>query len=210
MHATTEQLLSLREGHPVDAAVVVHVDGCEDCRRALRDLRRMQARLRDLPPLEPPADLWRTVAVETLPQPRRERRRWPLLVGTAAGFALGMVLILNMTQHHDPGPAPGTTTDIVAATPAPASSVNGATTAELLATSQRLEAALYALPAAPRTTRASTALTIEELQDRIFEVDLLLNEPGLSQADERTLWQQRVRLMDTLMQVRLAQLSESR
>jgi hypothetical protein len=57
-------------------------------------------------------------------------------------------------------------------------------------------------------TRASTALTIEELQDRIFEVDLLLGQPGLGQADERMLWQQRVRLMDTLMQVRLAQLSE--
>ena len=210
MHATTEQLLSLRDGHPVDAAVAVHVDGCERCRRALGELRRMQARLRELPPLQPPAGLWHTVAGEALAQPSRKRRRWPLLVGTAAGFGLGMALILNMTQHHDPGPAPGTTTDIVASTPAPASSVNGVTMAELLAASQRLEAVLHALPAAPRTTRASTALTIEELQDRIFEIDLLLNEPGLSQADERTLWQQRVRLMDTLMQVRLAQLSESR
>lgn len=212
MHATTEQLLSLRDGLPVDAAVAAHAAGCEDCRRRQRGLERVRDGLRALPELAPPAGLWSAVAAgTTAPQaPPAPRRHWPLVVGTAAGFVLGMALILNMTQRGAEGPAPGTTTDIVAATPAPASSVNGATTAELLLASQRLEAALHALPAAPHMTRASTALTIEELQDRIFEVDLLLGQPGLGQADERMLWQQRVRLMDTLMQVRLAQLSELR
>jgi hypothetical protein len=209
MHATTEQLLSLRDGLPVDAAVAAHAARCEDCRRRQRGLERVRDGLRALPELAPPAGLWSAVAAGTTASPA-PRRHWPLVVGTAAGFVLGMALILNMTQRGAEGPAPGTTTDIVAATPAPASSVNGATTAELLAASQRLEAALHALPAAPHMTRASTALTIEELQDRIFEVDLLLGQPGLGQADERMLWQQRVRLMDTLMQVRLAQLSELR
>jgi len=210
MHATTEQLLSLRDGLPVDAAVAAHAAGCDDCRRRQRGLERVRDGLRALPELEPPAGLWSAVAagVAAPPASPAPRRHWPLVVGTAAGFVLGMALILNMTQRGAEGPAPGTTTDIVAATPAPASSVNGATTAELLMASQRLEAALHALPAAPQMTRASTALTIEELQDRIFEVDLLLGQPGLGQADERMLWQQRVRLMDTLMQVRLAQLSE--
>jgi len=210
MHATTEQLLSLRDGLPVDAAAAAHAARCEDCRRRQRGLERVRDGLRALPELEPPAGLWSAVAagVAAPPASPAPRRHWPLVVGTAAGFVLGMALILNMTQRGAEGPAPGTTTDIVAATPAPASSVNGATTAELLMASQRLEAALHALPAAPQMTRASTALTIEELQDRIFEVDLLLGQPGLGQADERMLWQQRVRLMDTLMQVRLAQLSE--
>jgi hypothetical protein len=207
MHATTEQLLSLRDGLPVDAAVAAHAAGCDDCRRRQRDLERVRDGLRTLPELEPPAGLWSAVAAGETASPA-PRHHWPLVVGAAAGFVLGMALILNMTQRGAEGPAPGTTTDIVAATPAPASSVNGATTAELLVASQRLEAALHALPAAPHMTRASTALTIEELQDRIFEVDLLLGQPGLGQADERMLWQQRVRLMDTLMQVRLAQLSE--
>lgn len=207
MHATTEQLLSLRDGLPVDAVAAAHAADCEDCRRRQRGLERVRDGLRALPELEPPAGLWSAVAAGVAAPPA-PRRHWPLVVGTAAGFVLGMALILNMTQRGAEGPAPGTTTDIVAATPAPASSVNGATTAELLVASQRLEAALHALPAAPHMTRASTALTIEELQDRIFEVDLLLGQPGLGQADERMLWQQRVRLMDTLMQVRLAQLSE--
>lgn len=209
MHATTEQLLSLRDGLPVDAAVASHAAGCEDCRHRQHGLERVRDGLRALPELEPPAGLWSAVAAGATAPPAR-RHHWPLVVGTAAGFVLGMALILNMTQRGAEGPAPGTTTDIVAATPAPASSVNGATTAELLAASQRLEAALHALPAAPHMTRASTALTIEELQDRIFEVDLLLGQPDLGQVDERMLWQQRVRLMDTLMQVRLAQLSELR
>ncbi len=123
---------------------------------------------------------------------------------------MGLALILRMGAGPDEGPAPGTTTDLIAATPAPASSVNGATTAELLQTSRRLEAALRALPAAPRVTRASTALTIAELQDRIFEIDTLLSDQRLAPDRERELWQQRVRLMDSLMQVRYAQLSDAR
>jgi hypothetical protein len=209
MHATTEQLLSLRDGRPVDAGAATHVADCEQCSRALQDTKRVRAGLRELPELDPPRDLWTSIAARSMTPPVRAHRHWPMFVGTAAGFVLGIALILNMTQRGEDGPARGTTTDIVAATPAPASSVNGATTAELLAESQQLEARLRALPAAPSMTRASTALTLEELQDRIFEVDMLLGQPGLSQADERMLWQQRVRLMDTLMQVRLAQLGES-
>ena len=90
------------------------------------------------------------------------------------------------------------------------SSVNGVTTAELLETSRQLETALRVMPAAPQVTRASTALTIAELQDRIFQVDTMLSEPELDPASEQELWRQRVRLMDTLMQVRYAQLAESR
>jgi hypothetical protein len=59
-------------------------------------------------------------------------------------------------------------------------------------------------------TRASTALTIAELQDRIFEIDTLLSDQRLAPDRERELWQQRVRLMDSLMQVRYAQLSDAR
>jgi hypothetical protein len=88
--------------------------------------------------------------------------------------------------------------------------VNGATTGELLDASRQLEAALRAMPAAPRLTRASTAVTIADLQDRLFEIDAQLSAQQLDPTKERTLWEQRVNLMDTLMQVRYAQLSELR
>lgn len=210
MHATTEQLLSLRDGQPVDAGPAAHVAGCERCQRELRGLARMQAGLRRLPALQPPGDLWRAVAVNAVGKPDRTRPRWPLGVAVAASLVIGVALVVTTTQRPDEGPMRGTTTDLIAATPAPASSVNGATRAELVETSRHLEAALRALPAAPRVTRASTALTIAELQDRILEVDFMLSDPRLEPAHAQALWQQRVTLMDTLMRVRYSQLAETR
>lgn len=210
MHATTEQLLSLRDGQPVDAASAAHVARCAECRRRLDAFSRMRAQLRGLPELAPPGDLWRMVAVNAVARTPRPRRQWPQVAGLAAGLVLGVALLVNLAPRTGEEPMRGTTTDLVASTPAPASSVNGVTRAELLETSRRLEAALRALPAAPQVTRASTALTIAELQDRIYEVDLVLSDPRLDPARERALWQQRVTLMDTLMRVRYSQLSEAR
>lgn len=214
MHATTEQLLSLRDGRPVDADAATHAAECPECRRAVRDMDRLRARLRGLPELDPPRDLWRTIPLEaaaTAPaRPGHTPWYWPVGVGIAAACALTVALVLNIGQSPDDGPAPGTTTDLIAATPAPMSSVNGVTTADLLETSRQLEAALRVMPAAPQVTRASTALTIADLQDRILQVDTMLNDPQLDPASAQDLWRQRIRLMDTLMQVRYAQLAESR
>jgi hypothetical protein len=210
MHATTEQLLSLRDGRPVDAGPAAHVAGCERCQRELQGLARMQARLRALPELQPPRDLWGTIAVNVVGKPATGKNRWPPLIAIAASLVIGVALVVTITQRPDEGPMRGTTTDLIAATPAPASSVNGVTRAELLETSRHLEAALRAMPAAPQVTRASTALTIAELQDRILEVDFMLSDPRLEPAREQALWQQRVTLMDTLMRVRYSQLSEVR
>jgi hypothetical protein len=210
MHATTEQLLSLRDGQPVAAGTAAHVHGCEPCSHQLRNLERMRSRLRALPELDPPQDLWRTVAVNAVSKRPGPASRWPLMFAVAASLALGAMLVLHTVQRPDEGPVPGSTTDLIAATPAPPSSVNGTSRAELLAASRELEAALRALPAAPRVTRASTAVTIAELQDRIYEIDLLLSDPRVNPAQERALWQQRVTLMDALMQIRYAQLAEAR
>ena len=210
MHATTEQLLSLRDGQPVDAAPAAHVARCAPCRDRLDGLARMRAHLRGLPELAPPGDLWRVVAVNAVARTGRPRRQWARVAGLAAGLVLGVALLVNLAPRTGDEPRRGTTTDLVASTPAPASSVNGVTRAELLETSRQLEAALRALPAAPQVTRASTALTIAELQDRIYEVDLVLSDPRLEPALERALWQQRVTLMNTLMRVRYSQLSEAR
>jgi hypothetical protein len=210
MHATTEQLLSLRDGQPVGADAAAHVAGCERCRHALHGLEQVRADLRGLPSLDPPHTLWRNVTEAAGCPPGRPGNRWPVWLGLAASVVLGVAVLTAVLQRPDVGPTRGTTTDLIAATPAPASSVNGVSRAELLETSRQLEAALHALPAAPQVMRAGTALTIAELQDRIFEVDLFLSDPRLEPADERALWQQRVRLMDTLMQVRYAQLSDTR
>jgi hypothetical protein len=208
MHATTEQLLSLRDGEAVAAEVRDHVAGCPECQQALTGSLQVRAGLRELPPLEPPRDLWATIAVDAMPSKGRSTRWWPMAGGMAAGFVLGLALILNLGGPQEDLPSPGTTTDLVAATPAPASSVPSASRAELVATSQQLEAALRALPAAPRVTRTSTAYTIDELQRSIGQVDLMLSEPELDANSERDLWARRVDLMNTLMQVRYAELQD--
>jgi len=213
MHATTEQLLSLRDGRPVDADAAAHAAACPRCQRELRGMERLRSRLRALPEIDPPRDLWRTIPMETAASPQRPRHApwyWPVGAGAAAACAMVIALVLNVGRAPDDGPAPGTTTDLVAATPAPMSSVNGVTTAELLETSRQLETALRVMPAAPQVTRASTALTIADLQDRIFQVDTMLSDPQLDPASQQDLWRQRIRLMDTLMQVRYTQLAESR
>lgn len=208
MHATTEQLLTLRDGEAVPAGVQEHVAGCRECQQALTETLRVRAALRDLPPLEPPRDLWATIAVDAMPAKAHGTHWWPMAGGIAAGFALGLALILNLGGPGEDLPAPGTTTDLVASTPAPASSVQGTSRAELVATSQQLEAALRALPAAPRVTRTSTAYTIDELQRSIGQVDLMLSERELDPESERDLWARRVDLMNTLMQVRYAELQD--
>ena len=211
MHATTEQLLSLRDGQPVEAGAAAHTAGCEQCRRELARLVRVRAQLQALPQLDPPVGAWRVAAADAAVAPAAgSATRWQWVAGIAASFVLGMALVIGIGHREDAGPARGTTTDLIASTPAPASSVNRVTTGELLETSRQLEAALRALPAAPRVTRASTALTIAELQDRIVDIDMRLNDQRLDPAMERALWQQRVMLMDTLMQVRFAQLSDLR
>lgn len=209
MHATTEQLLSLRDGEAVAELVARHVQSCPACSRELARLEAIREQLRALPELDPPADLWRVVATDTLRSGGRRPVPWAPVFAVAASFVLALAMILSFGARTPDRPEPGTTTDLVASTPAPLSSVNGVSTSELLETSRRLETALHALPAAPRVTRASTALTIAELQDSIFEIDAELSQRGLEPAREQALWRQRVDLMDALMQVRYAELVES-
>ena len=77
----------------------------------------------------------------------------------------------------------------------------------LMVRSRWLERNLRALPAEPRMMRAGTAATIGELEDRIAAIDYALNDPhaDLSTAEAEVFWRERVRLMDSLVQVRYAQ-----
>jgi hypothetical protein len=77
----------------------------------------------------------------------------------------------------------------------------------LMVRSQLLERNLRALPSEPRVMRAATAATISELQDRIAGIDRALNDPHakLNSSEEEIFWRERVRLMDSLVQVRYAQ-----
>ncbi len=207
MHATTEQLLSARDG-AATPSVETHLKACAACRGELERLRRLQARMKAMPPVRPPHDLWRTVAVNAVSRPQRHVP-WAAITGFAASFALAMVLIVQMGPDNGPGAGGngGNPTDVVASTPAPART---GVTPELLQQSQSLEAALRAMPAAPSVTRASTATTISDLEDQLMLVDARLSSGQLTPQQEETLWRHRVRLMDSLVRLRYVQINDAR
>jgi len=77
----------------------------------------------------------------------------------------------------------------------------------LQAQSQQIERDLRALPGQPRLMRASTAATIVELEDRIAAIDYRLNHPAarLTRVEAEIYWRERVRLMNSLLNLRRAQ-----
>ena len=215
MHAHTDQLLSLRDGEPVDARVVRHVAGCPSCQRDLECLKQMQGELRSLPPRQVPAAAWRKVQA-TLRQPSAPSfNAWSRVVPIveAAGFAAIAVMValrfIAADEHaaprvrvHEP-PAP-VAIESVLATPA----LSAATVEQLVEQSRQLEGVLRNLPAPPRVERVTLAATTDIIEQRIQWLDLQLSfepEAQLSQEEARRLWHERVDLMDSLVKVRYAQ-----
>jgi hypothetical protein len=110
----------------------------------------------------------------------------------------------------DPTPAGAAS---VASTPPSSTAAPKATAAldteALMARSRLLEAALEHMRYEPQVVNAGTAATIEALEDHIALVDYRMNldaDEPLSPEQARRLWQQRVDLMDSLVNVRYAQL----
>lgn len=178
MHASLEDLLSLRDGDGGDA-MRRHVDVCPDCRAELERLEAMRRDLRALPEAEPPADRWQ--AVERRLQARGSRRfRVPVVAGLAAAASLVLAMAM-LVRTEAPGPA---------ADPDP-----------LIAHSQQLEKELKALERGGVMSGAEARL-IAELEDRVAVVDLQLASGGLDPAEEERLWQRRVDLLMNLKAVR--------
>lgn len=73
MHANLRQLLSLRDGAPVDALCREHVASCRHCQRELEQLASVTRALRALPDRRPPASAWAAIRAR-LDQPSSRRR----------------------------------------------------------------------------------------------------------------------------------------
>lgn len=212
MHATIHDLLNLRDGDSVDVEVERHVAACAACGAALLDLRRLRSCLAAAAGPEPSADGWDRIAAALDAgrlRPRRDRRGV-----RAAGLAAAAILILLVFRLADPPPS---TVQAVAPTP----EVDGrvellpgrpapppADVSRLIARSQSLEFVLERLPRRPLAERAGTALMLDALESRIAGVDATLMfsaDTGLSDLEIQQLWQERVLLLDSLINVRYAQ-----
>ncbi len=178
--------------------------------------RELAGALRRLPQYPPPGGAWPAIRQraerEGLVKPPRRRRlardlEW-LAVGAVAATVVVGVMMTALLDLPFSGTSPGG--DPVpadeagfAATPAE----NEASLGSLMARSRLLEQALRAAPETPRVMRASTAGTIATLEDRIAMIDQQLSFPQrpLTEAESTALWRERVRLMDSLVQLRYAQ-----
>ena len=199
MHAGIDDLLKLRDGEHAPLALA-HVRDCARCRTELARLDALSAELRELPSNSVPPERWSAIhaALSTRAEPIAANRRPGWLVPVASA-ALVLVAVLFTLNSRRPDFSPATETR---ATP-----VQDARRA-LVAESQRLESLLAALPNQPRLTRAQTALTVADLEDRIQWVDYRLNlasEAGLADEPAEKLWRERVDLLNSLVAVRYAE-----
>ena len=183
-HATTEELLALRDGEG-SAWTRDHAVSCEACSRELFRLEQLRAQLKALPVFDPPRDRWVTIAATA----RSERRsRW-------ARGAAGMIAAAALT---------GLT--FVALRPATVgrSAEQTASLDRAMAHSRALEQTLKSLDPEHQALSGDAARVAAELQDRLSRIDIQLVEPGVWQGSSgraAELWRQRAGVLDALVDV---------
>lgn len=99
-----ERLSALHDGDlsPEERlSVESHLEQCPGCRQGLEDLAALCGSLRDLGPLEPPPELFESVATAV------SRRRKRIAVGATAGLAAaGLVaLVVSLSLSRPPAPS---------------------------------------------------------------------------------------------------------
>ena len=178
----------------------------------------LQAGLHALPDTMPPRAVWHRIREQAeaeglIKKPRSQRPQTWYLGGSIAAAILVLALFVprmdtQIPAGNDPGPLTTVpSTDTVADGAAPALTGLQA----LMVESRQLESDLRSLGESPRVVRAGTLATILELEDRIAAIDYQLNDPAtrLSPEDEEIFWRERVRLMKSLVQLRIAQAQRS-
>ena len=173
------------------------------------DIARIRAAIRDLPDTVPPRAVWERIeelgyAEGLLNNPRGwHPARWIAGAAVAATVAMIAINIPGPLGTSERSEAFNTVPDYVAQT----QNLVTPTLQTLMVQSQQLERNLRDVPNQPRVMRASTAATMVQIEDRIALIDYQLNYPGSEMTAEqhRFYWQERVRLMNVLLQLRYAQ-----
>jgi hypothetical protein len=195
MHLTMEQLLELREPgiEPGTAGQREHLERCEACRLEMDRLEQRAARLRALPTLRPGRDQWPRVAARLSAVRRQRRIRW----ATAGAMALAATVALALLVKR----------------PAPSSVAAPEQLTSLMQRSRALEAAIDAYGPDSRVIDGRTSRVAADLEERIADVDRRLERtelaapPGMRGPDVTQLWQERVGLLDALVDVHVTRAS---
>ena len=167
----------------------------------------LQRGLKRLPDTMPPRAVWQRIreqgAAEGLLRPPVSLRpsTWYGGVGIAAAVVLAAIIVPRAITT--PAPESRTEPPMTAQT----GQVELTALQALMVQSQQLESDLRALPEEPRVMRASTVATLSGIEDRIAAIDYQLSDPGVQMTPEEKeiFWRERVRLMNSLVQLRYAQ-----
>ncbi len=183
IHCTMDELLAIRDGQGSQGALR-HLDECDECCHELELLHQRVAALKALPSLRSPRDRWPVVRDEVLAQRARTRRRFGgwLTAAAAASVALAIGLgglVTPAAQEPDP-------------------------LAELVSEAQMLERALRSMRPETRVLTGRIAGAVAALEDRLELLDVRFERARvqrLSREKVIVLWQERVGLMDALVNV---------
>jgi hypothetical protein len=217
MYPSTENLLKIRDGEPIDADALAYIEADPSARAELRRLRDTQQALKDLPSLLPPAGVWdRVIDTAEEDAARRVRRswQWPLRGVIAASVA---VLAIQFSTRAPEAPGrleTGPSTIVAESVPNnPMTQIVGTPSyASLVAESARLDRALGSITYRPTVMRGSTVSAITTFEDQIAVVDdrlMYADRLNLNALQRRALYQHRVDLMNALVYVRFAQAQRS-
>lgn len=218
MQTRTEDLLTLRDGEPMDARRRAQL--LADSTNVV-DVARLAAtahQLRQLPEHTPPPDAWNRVAAKVRdgrdPGTRRPRVRVAGTVAALAAVAVAAVTTVAIAPWR--GDAPERGVEAVALVGVAADTVEPADSpefsgdvayAEVIEQSAALDTLLAALDRRPQLMSAATADTIALLEDHIMAVDSHLSYAAAYDADpvlRYALWRERVDVMTALVHVRYA------
>jgi hypothetical protein len=197
-HLTMEDLVALREPgvEPGTQWQREHLDSCDACRREQDRLEQRVARLKALPTLRPGRDQWPRVAARVNAGRRQRRIRWVMAGAVALAASLALALMTRRAPERDA-----------------AALASEQQLGTLMERSRALEATLGAYDPEAHVVDGRTSRVASDLEDRIAAVDQELENvelrarPGTPRTDVMQLWQERVGLLDALVDVHVTRAS---
>lgn len=191
-----EQLVAVRDGdrsEPALAEAHLHADVCVRCAAELHRLHQRTARLRALPVLAPVQNQF--PAVRGRVEWERKQARLRLMAGI--GLAAAAVLFLTVVGRDLLQPTRLNAEDQIATA---------------ITSSQQLERALTQIKPDERVIDGRTAQLVIQLENRIADLDDQLTQATNMERDARlqrlvVLWQERVGLMNALVDVHVTKAS---
>ncbi|MES2304892.1 MAG: hypothetical protein V4558_05270 [Gemmatimonadota bacterium] len=195
-HLSMEQLVAVRDGdrsEPSYAEGHQHVAACVQCTAELERLHQRTARLRALPTLSPAQNQYPAIRTRVIWDRKQSRLR------RVAGIALAAAAMLVVTVIGR---------DLLTPTRLDAEQQ----IASAMTSSQQLERALVRINPDERVIDGRTAELVIQLEDRIADLDDQLAQAATLQREARlrrmvALWQERVGLMNALVDVHVTKAS---